>query len=102
MRSGFKFICHLFLLFGMAVLASAQDFRATITGQVSDTSGSILPGAVVTARHTATNAIYKTQAGDDGEYALRNLEPGEYVITVEKDGFLKLSREGVILQVAGQ
>jgi outer membrane receptor protein involved in Fe transport len=102
MRSGFKFIFHFCLLIGMAVLASAQDFRATITGQVTDTAGSILPGAVVTARHTATNAIYKTQAGDDGEYALRNLEPGEYVITVEKDGFRKLSREGVILQVAGQ
>jgi hypothetical protein len=80
----------------------AQDFRATISGQVTDSSGSVLPGATITARHTATNAIYKTESGAGGEYALRNLEPGEYAVTIEKAGFRKLSREGITLQIAGQ
>jgi outer membrane receptor protein involved in Fe transport len=80
----------------------AQDFRATISGQVTDSGGAVVPGAAITARHIATNGIYKTESGAGGEYALRNLEPGEYVITVEKVGFRKLSREGITLQVAGQ
>jgi Carboxypeptidase regulatory-like domain len=86
----------------LGVQATAQDFRANISGQVTDSGGAVVPGAAITARHTATNAIYKTESGAGGEYALRNMEPGEYVITVEKPGFRTLSREGVILQVAGQ
>lgn len=90
------------MIIALGIQAPGQDFRATITGQVTDAGGAVLPGAAITARHTATNAIYKTESGADGEYALRNLEPGEYLITVEKAGFRKLSREGVILQIAGQ
>jgi outer membrane receptor protein involved in Fe transport len=93
----------MFVVFvALGIQATAQDFRANISGQVTDSGGAVVPGAAITARHTATNAIYKTESGAGGEYALRNLEPGEYLITVEKAGFRKLSREGVILQVAGQ
>jgi Carboxypeptidase regulatory-like domain len=98
--SRFLAIFVLFVALGNQV--TAQDFRATISGQVTDSGGAVVPGAAITARHTATNAIYKTESGAGGEYALRNLEPGEYAITVEKTGFRKLSREGVTLQVAGQ
>jgi hypothetical protein len=103
MRSRAKFSClTVGLLAALSLSALAQDFRATISGQVTDASGAVLPGAIVTARHGATNATYRTESGDEGQYALRNLEPGEDVITVEKAGFRKLAREGVTLQVAGQ
>lgn len=82
--------------------AFCQDFRATVVGQITDESGSALPGATITARNLATNAQSKTESGSDGEYALRNLDPGAYSITVEKPGFRKLLREGVSLQVSSQ
>src|SRR5262245_25969014 len=95
---------RLFLLFGIliahALPGQAQEFRATISGQVTDASGAVMPGATISARSIATNAIYRTESGADGEYALRNLDPGSYVITVEKTGFRKLVREGVVLQVS--
>src|SRR5688500_15164051 len=34
--------------------ASAQS-EATLTGTVKDTSGAVIPGATITARHVATN-----------------------------------------------
>jgi hypothetical protein len=94
------FLITLFLLF--SVSTPAQDFRATVVGQITDEGGSALPGATISARNLSTNAVSKTESGSDGEYALRNLDPGAYVITVEKTGFRKLSREGVSLQVSSQ
>ncbi|MGH9936684.1 MAG: carboxypeptidase regulatory-like domain-containing protein, partial [Blastocatellia bacterium] len=90
------------ILLVLALSAQAQDFRASLSGQVTDASGAAMPGATITARNVATNAAYKTESGADGEYALRNLDPGGYTITVEKTGFRKLAREGVTLQVAAQ
>src|SRR5262245_30010913 len=97
-----RFVVTLIAFAAFAVEGRAQDFRADISGQITDSGGAVVPGAIVTARQIATNAIYKTESGVGGEYALRNLEPGEYVISVEKVGFRKLSREGVVLQVASR
>lgn len=90
------------LVLALALPVWAQEFRASVTGQVNDASGAVLPGATITARNVATNASYKTTSSEDGQYALRNLDPGSYTITVEVTGFRKLLREGVVLQVGTQ
>ena len=90
------------LVLALALPVWAQEFRASVTGQVNDASGAVLPGATITARNVATNASYKTTSSEDGQYALRNLDPGSYSITVEVTGFRKLLREGVVLQVGTQ
>lgn len=98
-----KFFLALSLLLSLLPLpALAQEFRASVAGQVTDASGAVLPDATVTARNVATNATYRTTSGADGEYALRSLDPGSYVFTVEKTGFRKLVREGIVLQVGAQ
>lgn len=90
------------LVLALALPIWAQEFRASVTGQVNDASGAVLPGATITARNVATNATYKTTSSEDGQYALRNLDPGSYTISVEVTGFRKLLREGVVLQVGTQ
>ena len=42
--------------------ASAQS-EATLTGTVKDTSGAVIPGATITARHVATNDTRTTTSG---------------------------------------
>lgn len=101
-RTSLFFTLALMLFCIGSLQGNAQEFRAGVAGQVTDAGGSVLPGAAITARNVATNAIYKTTSGDDGEYALRNLDPGSYVFTVEKTGFRKLLREGIVLQVGAQ
>src|SRR5579885_2604070 len=79
---------------------SAQEFRATLSGRVTDASGAAVPGAKVQATAVATGTASSTVSGSDGSYQISFLTPGEYVVTAEKDGFRKAIREGVKLQVS--
>ena len=83
-----------------AVGLYAQDFRATIQGQVVDPSGAAIPGATVKAVNTATNAAKETQTTADGIYTIPYLDPGAYDIEVSASGFQTLKRAGIVLQVA--
>lgn len=49
-----------------ASAAAAQDFRGSITGRVSDSSGGQLPGATVTVTNVATNVGATTTVNTDG------------------------------------
>jgi hypothetical protein len=53
--------------------------------------------ARITAISTGTNAGYETATNAAGEYHLSSLPPGTYRLEVEKLGFKKLVRPGVIL-----
>src|SRR5882672_11030071 len=89
------------VVFFLAAMSSLpQEFRATITGRVTDASGSAVAGAKVDVKGTATGTVQSTRTGDDGAYQAPFLNPGEYVVTVEKAGFRRAVREGIRLQVA--
>jgi hypothetical protein len=76
-------------------LSSAQEYRGTILGRVSDPSGAVVAGASVTVRNLATNAISKVSTNEAGNYQIPFLLPGNYAVTVELSGFKKLERENV-------
>src|SRR5579884_456001 len=83
-----------------AVCASGQEFRATLEGLVTDTSGAAVSGARVVATNVGNNVPAETVSDSDGHYVISYLAPGSYVVTVEKPGFQKIVREGVNLNVA--
>ncbi len=61
---------NLFLLFGLCTLTSfgwSQEFRATLTGRVTDPSGAVVPKAVVTVTNTATGVKVTTKSDQGGE-----------------------------------
>ena len=68
-------------------LAFAQADTGTITGTVRDTSGAVVPDAMVTVRNTATGAQRTAQTGADGVYTFPALPPALYDVTVSKTGF---------------
>src|SRR5215510_2262480 len=78
----------------------AQEFRATVSGRVTDPSGAVIAGAKIEAKAAATGAVSTTTSSTEGAYQIPFLTPGEYVITAEKEGFRRAVREGVRLQVA--
>jgi hypothetical protein len=82
-----------------AAPARAQEFRATIVGRVTDTSGAVVPGARVSATNTQTGIVTRTVTTDTGDYVLPNLPPGPYRLEVEHTGFKKYVREGIVLQI---
>ena len=78
---------------------SAQEFRATVTGRVTDPAGLPMPGVTVTATNTQTNEAASAVTGGEGLYSLPFLRPGIYTVTAELEGFRKYSREKVQLEV---
>jgi hypothetical protein len=80
-----------------AVHGYAQERFGGITGQVTDPSQGALPGATITATNKATGAMRTTVSSPDGTFALRDLEPGRYTVSVELQGFQKLEGSDVLV-----
>ncbi|HZB26692.1 MAG TPA: carboxypeptidase regulatory-like domain-containing protein, partial [Vicinamibacterales bacterium] len=87
------------LLLAIAGTAGAQEFRATVRGQVVDSSQAALPGATVTLQNTDTNEVASAVTNQEGNYTLPFLRPGNYTLTVEMSGFQKHSRTNMRLEV---
>src|SRR5688572_29497206 len=81
--------------------ARAQATTTELTGTVLDSTGGVLPGALVTARHIDTGLNRTATAGPDGRYVMAGLPLGEWEIRVELSGFRPMVRRGVDL-VIGQ
>ena len=96
-RSLFLPICALIL--ATVGGAGAQEFRATVKGQVADTSDAALPGATVTVQNQDTNEIATAVTNTEGAYTLPFLRPGLYTLTVEMSGFQKNIRKDMRLEV---
>ena len=87
------------LLLAIPLAASAQVTTATIVGTVSDPSGSIVPGAQVTARNVDTGLTRNVTSSDAGTFRLEFLPVGKYVLEVSAAGFKKSYLNGIVLQV---
>ena len=70
-----------------------------ITGQITDASGGIVPGATITVTNTATNAVRTAISTDAGDYAFPSLAPGVYTMRIEKVGFKTSTSRDVQVQV---
>src|SRR5262245_53819644 len=72
--------------------ASAQTL-GTITGEVRDSTGAVLPGVTVTAVNTATNATRTVSSNSVGLFEFPALQPGKYTVKSEIDGFKTATRD---------
>ncbi len=88
-----KFIA--FLLLG--ALAFAQTDTATITGVITDSSGSAIPGASVEAANAATGLSSKGASNDAGVYVLTALPIGTYTLSISHEGFQSYKRPNLAL-----
>jgi hypothetical protein len=79
---------------------SAQTFRGSIAGTVTDTTGASVTGATVTIHNAATGVDRITQTGIDGGYLVPELQVGSYNVTVEFGGFQKSVTTNVTVDVA--
>jgi hypothetical protein len=80
--------------------ASAQETRATILGQVRDSSGAVVPTAAVKVTNVATNVSMETKTNPEGQYVLPFLVPGTYSITAGAPGFKTSLRENIELRMS--
>ena len=76
---------------------SAQSTLGTITGLVTDSTGAVIPSAVVVATNTATGVRVQTVSSGTGNYVIPSLQVGPYEVTVAVSGFKTFSRSGINL-----
>src|SRR5947199_10783580 len=77
-----------------------QSSSAAISGLVRDTSGAVVPGVTVTAKHTESGLTRTVLTNENGDYRMPSLPVGAYEVMAEISGFKPLVRSGINLSVA--
>jgi hypothetical protein len=96
-----KFIAFVMTtLFLLPLTAHAQTATATLRGTIEDGSGKTLPGATATLTNAASGLRRSFTTGEDGQYNFTFLEPGQYKLEIQAQGFRLLRQEGIELAVA--
>ena len=86
-------MCRAWLL----VWALAQIATGEITGVVTDSAGSAVPGATVAVTDIGTSRRRVVVSSRDGVYTAPSLAPGEYRVDVELAGFKPVRHAGIHL-----
>ena len=80
-------------------IAWAQEATASVNGTIQDSSGAVVPGAVITLVNKSTNLAQQTVSTQTGRYVFLGVPSGEYSLSVSKSGFARSSRESFNLDV---
>jgi hypothetical protein len=80
---------------------NAQEFRSTLAGEITDPSGAVVPGALITAVKNDTQQTHTAKTNHAGLYTISYMLPGMYTATVTARGFKTFTQEKVVL-LAGQ
>src|SRR5215472_13199064 len=75
--------------------ARGQAVNATLLGTVADSSGAAVASAKVTITEMKTGVSRTTTTNEDGNYQFPDLPPGQYEVSVEKEGFKRAVRSSI-------
>jgi hypothetical protein len=84
----------------LALLAGTllgQGLTGSVSGSVSDPSGSAIAGADITLVNVATSQTRQTKADASGDFVFTQLLPGTFRLAVEAKGFKRYEQSEIIL-----
>ena len=87
-------------LIAIVSIAWSQGSLGGITGRVTDSSGSSIPGVSIQLRRIETGQEVTAGTTSDGSFLANSLAPGTYRIAVSKIGFRTAVRESVVVSTA--
>ncbi|MEZ5401243.1 MAG: TonB-dependent receptor [Bryobacteraceae bacterium] len=82
-----------------AAPAAAQVLYGSLTGDVKDASGGVVPAAQVAVKNRSTGVSYTANTTVDGLYRILNVQAGSYDLSVTASGFRTFTAEGVVVSV---
>ena len=82
-----------------SVLWAFAQATTSLRGVVTDQTGAVIPGAVVSLTNNGTGFKRQALSGEDGVYQFLQVAPGTYQVSTEKTGFTTVTRDTVQLQV---
>ena len=92
-----SYISIVFAVLAISSAVFAQEFRATISGAITDSSGAAIAGAKITVTEINMQMKLETVSDSSGNYAAPLLLPGDYEIAVRMEGFKEFVRRGIHL-----
>src|ERR1051326_5956173 len=90
------------LAFSICISLFAQADRGSITGNITDASGAVVPSVTLTLKNQATSLTYSTVANAEGVYSFLNLPIGMYTLTASAAGFQRAEAKNIQVQVNQQ
>ncbi len=100
MNSSIYRVVPLFLFLLLTMTSAAQITRGSLSGNVSDPTGALLPNANVQLKNPANGEEVKTVTNAEGEFVFPSLAIGNYALTVEATGFKRVVIQSVVIEVA--
>ena len=82
-------ICAMAVMFLCLNAPAFAQYRTSIQGTVTDSTGAVIPGATLTLKNLSTNETVTRTSSDAGVYNFNALPADRFTLTVEKDGFQK-------------
>ncbi|HET8674603.1 MAG TPA: TonB-dependent receptor [Blastocatellia bacterium] len=87
------------LILNLSIGTLAQTYQGRILGSITDESGAVVK-CKVTITNTETGISRTLETNDSGDYVAPNLPPGLYTIVAEAQGFKRVERSQVRVEVA--
>ncbi len=85
-------VLFVFLALVSSSFLSAQTITGTISGDVTDGTGAVVPGATITAQNIGTGETRTATTTSTGSYRIPDLAIGKYKLTATREGFKTLVR----------
>src|SRR5436190_18363216 len=98
MRLPLLLVCAL----SAASLFAQSTGTATMVGAVTDSTGSVIPGAKVTVTNKDAGYVFNSVSTAEGTWYIPNLNPGNYQLKIEAGGFKTYLQDGIVLRTAEQ
>jgi hypothetical protein len=92
---------RLFLALFLPILLAAQNDLGSLTGNVHDSAGAVVPNARVVLTGQGDGVVLATTTNPEGLFSFLDLTPGSFTLSVEAPGF-KLYKETAIVINAGE
>ncbi|MEP6900857.1 MAG: carboxypeptidase-like regulatory domain-containing protein, partial [Actinomycetota bacterium] len=92
----------LLILLLFTLQSPAQLTRGAISGTIHDQAGAVIPGAKVKITNPQTNFSRTETTNESGSYRIGALEPGNYTVQVEANGFSKVENREVVVSTASE
>lgn len=95
-----RFTATWLFTFCSLVALFAQQPTADVTGFITDSSGAAVTGADIQITNVDTDVQWNTKSNESGNYVFTGLPPGNYRISVKREGFETSTRNAFALSIS--
>ena len=96
-RAAGRLLAAIILAWMASGLMAAQSTTGSIYGTVTDATGAVIPEAKVTVKNVATGQSYTHESGGSGDYSFPTMDPGQYDVSVQHQGFQSEAQNNIRL-----